>query len=57
MLTEQGERTVLDIRAELMSGLTALEHLTPDERHTLHTLLGRAFPETAAPQDRAPLSP
>ncbi|MGY0466486.1 MarR family winged helix-turn-helix transcriptional regulator [Kitasatospora sp. cg17-2] len=57
VLTEQGERTVRAIRAELMSGLTALELLAPDERDTLHTLLGRAFPETAAPQHRAPLSP
>ncbi|MFI6847568.1 MarR family transcriptional regulator [Kitasatospora sp. NBC_00085] len=50
VLTDQGEHTVGRIRAELMSGLTALEQLTPDERDTLHTLLGRAFPETAAPQ-------
>nr|BEK71170.1 MarR family transcriptional regulator [Kitasatospora purpeofusca] len=56
VLTEQGERTVHDIRTELMSGLTALELLAPDERDTLHTLLGRAFPETATPGDRVPRS-
>ncbi|MFC5661853.1 MarR family winged helix-turn-helix transcriptional regulator [Kitasatospora misakiensis] len=50
VLTEQGEHTVRRIRAELMSSLTALEHLTPDERGTLYTLLGRAFPETATPR-------
>ncbi|MFB7617877.1 MarR family winged helix-turn-helix transcriptional regulator [Kitasatospora sp. NPDC056181] len=50
VLTEQGELTVRRIRTELMSSLTALEELTPDERETLRTLLGRAFPGTAGPQ-------
>ncbi|WP_406194944.1 MarR family transcriptional regulator [Kitasatospora sp. NBC_01560] len=49
VLTEQGEETVGRIRAELMSGLTSLGQLTGDERTTLRTLLGQAFPETTAP--------
>ncbi|GAA2782371.1 MarR family transcriptional regulator [Kitasatospora paracochleata] len=45
LLTEEGERTVALIRAELMSGLTTLGQLDEDERRTLHDLLGRVFPQ------------
>ncbi|MFJ2187276.1 MarR family winged helix-turn-helix transcriptional regulator [Kitasatospora sp. NPDC087861] len=48
-LTDEGERTVRSIRADLMSGLTALEQLSDQDRTTLRALLDRAFPDTAAP--------
>ncbi len=43
-LTEEGEETVRQIRAELMSGLTGLEGLDEEERITFQRLLGRVFP-------------
>ncbi len=48
-LTDRGEQTVRLIRADLMSGLTALEQLSGQDRAALGALLDRAFPETAAP--------
>ncbi|WP_348534134.1 MarR family transcriptional regulator [Kitasatospora sp. MAA19] len=48
-LTDEGERTVRSIRADLMSGLTALEQLSDQDRTTLRALLDRAFPDTAVP--------
>ncbi|MFJ9607650.1 MarR family winged helix-turn-helix transcriptional regulator [Kitasatospora sp. NPDC101176] len=52
-LTEHGERTVRLIRADLMSGLTALEELTAEDRGALRSLLDRAFPETTSAAYRA----
>lgn len=46
VLTGQGEQTVRLIRAELMSGLTALEQLDDAERTDLRQLLSRVFPAT-----------
>ncbi|MFJ3220178.1 MarR family winged helix-turn-helix transcriptional regulator [Kitasatospora sp. NPDC086801] len=48
-LTDQGEHTVRLIRADLMSGLTALERFSDQDRTALGALLDRAFPDTAAP--------
>ncbi|MFJ2863150.1 MarR family winged helix-turn-helix transcriptional regulator [Kitasatospora sp. NPDC087314] len=48
-LTDEGERTVRSIRADLMSGLTALEQLSDQDRTALRALLDRAFPDTAVP--------
>ena len=47
LLTEEGERTVRRIRAELMSGLSGLEDLGEDDRRTLQHLLTRVFPTAA----------
>ncbi|MEU4498322.1 MarR family transcriptional regulator [Streptomyces sp. NBC_00210] len=44
MLTEEGERTVRLIRAELMSMLSGLEELGEDERATFQHLLSQVFP-------------
>lgn len=47
-LTGQGEQAVQRIRAELMSGLTGLEHLDREDRLALQRLLTRVFPATGA---------
>ncbi|MFE9425961.1 MarR family winged helix-turn-helix transcriptional regulator [Kitasatospora sp. NPDC006697] len=47
LLTEEGEETVRRIRAEMMSGLTGLEHLGEAERRTLRQLLSEVFPAPA----------
>lgn len=44
LLTELGEQTVRQIRAELMSSLTGLEQLGEDERAVFQQLLARVFP-------------
>ncbi|PYC74534.1 MarR family transcriptional regulator [Streptomyces tateyamensis] len=47
LLTEGGEETVRQIRAEMMSGLTGLEQLGEAQRHAFQRLLGEVFPESA----------
>ncbi|WP_371494384.1 MarR family transcriptional regulator [Kitasatospora sp. NBC_00374] len=44
LLTESGQRTVEEIRAELMSELSGLETLDEADRHALRRLLGQIFP-------------
>ncbi|MFF2073369.1 MarR family winged helix-turn-helix transcriptional regulator [Kitasatospora sp. NPDC058162] len=44
LLTEEGERTVRQIRVELMSSLTGLAQLDEADRHAFQRLLGRVFP-------------
>ncbi|AUG82014.1 hypothetical protein CFP65_7433 [Kitasatospora sp. MMS16-BH015] len=46
-LTEQGERTVREIRAELRTTLSGLDGLAEPDRQTLHQLLSRLFPPEA----------
>ncbi|MFJ6619941.1 MarR family winged helix-turn-helix transcriptional regulator [Kitasatospora sp. NPDC091335] len=44
LLTEEGERTVRQIRVELTSSLTGLEQLDEADRQTFQRLLGQVFP-------------
>ncbi len=43
-LTEEGERTVREIRAELLTTLGGLDDLGDRDRRTLQRVLGRLFP-------------
>ncbi|MFI9318452.1 MarR family winged helix-turn-helix transcriptional regulator [Kitasatospora aureofaciens] len=47
ILTEDGERTVQEIRAELLATLSGLDELGERDRHTFQRLLGRLFPAGA----------
>jgi len=43
-VTEQGTETIRLIRAEMMSGMTALEQLDAAQRQSFHDLLAQIFP-------------
>ncbi|MGA5821990.1 MarR family winged helix-turn-helix transcriptional regulator [Kitasatospora sp. NPDC094028] len=47
-LTGEGERTVQEIRAELLATLSGLDDLGEQDRRTLQHLLSRLFPAGAA---------
>ncbi|MFE5584050.1 MarR family winged helix-turn-helix transcriptional regulator [Kitasatospora sp. NPDC056531] len=47
-LTEEGERTVHEIRAELLTTLSGLDELGERDRRTFQRLLSRLFPAGAA---------
>ncbi|MEU3982906.1 MarR family transcriptional regulator [Streptomyces sp. NPDC026672] len=44
-VTEQGTEVIRLIRADLMSGMTALEQLDPAQRQAFHDLLAQVFPK------------